>query len=100
MTDTTLVDIYEAAGGTVNEDRTMVTMDARSHEYFDILLRVRITGVEHDSYGNTNVTFGVIIDSKHIIDTSFGGALMSQIDYNEELTLPVEQVRIHKEARP
>lgn len=63
---TTLIDVYEAAGGTVNEDRTMVTMD-EGGKPFKIELTVAMTGMEQ-SVDGTTVTFGVLLDRKHVIE--------------------------------
>lgn len=83
-----MIDIYEAAGGKANEDRTQVSLP-QIPKPFDITLRVVPTGIKMD-YEGERVTFAILLSDKHVID----GPTVRFVTYDEEVTLPVEQVRI------
>jgi len=88
---TTLVDIYEAAGFEVTEDRTRVMMSGvQQMRPFDIVLRVVPTGVAFDYEGQEKVTFSVQLHDGYRYD---GGAMIFT-EYGFEMALPVDQVRI------
>lgn len=92
---TTLVDIYEAAGCDVSEDRQSVSFDSgKVLQPFDIVLRVVPTGLEY--YGNggqVKMTFAVPLRDDY--DYGVGGQ-MNIFENTTDITLPVDQVRIMK----
>lgn len=96
--DTTLLDIYEAAGGTANEDRTMVTVDTPGKP-FEITLLVYPIGVENFGVPDSpsSVTFAVLLDDAHTFGLGHSGTQVGRISYDVEITLPVNQVRINRE---
>lgn len=98
---TNLIDIYEAGGAEVNEDRTMVTMTGeRPLRPFDIILRVIPTGVEmmNDDTELVKVTFAVLVNDEHTFKTTPMGTQVIQHSCEETLTLPASQVRLMKEG--
>lgn len=93
--DTTLVDIYEAAGATVSEDRTTAT-NLHQMQPFDIVLRVFPTGLQLGGPDGEKMTFAILLESNYFFETVPEGTRMREVGYNEEVTLPVNQVRILK----
>ena len=93
--NTTMVDIYEAAGGLVSEDRTMVSIDASKQHPFEIVLRVYPTTHKMGVDGET-ITFGVLLDDEMMLEHGPGGTLMHHLYFDAEVTLPVSQVKILK----
>jgi len=91
---TTLIDIYEAAGGKVNEDRTMVQMNTGAPTPFEIVLKVVPGVVEMDGLGNTDVTFHVLLDDRIVVNER--AQSVSWQPFISEVKLPVEQVRLLK----
>lgn len=89
---TTLIDIYEAAGGKVNEDRTQVEVNGAAKP-FDIVLRVIPTAVNIDEVAGRSVTFAVLLDDTH----HFEDNRHTWVEHEVDITLPIEQVRILKE---
>lgn len=97
MTDgrTTMIDIYEAYGGVVNEDRTEVTLKGNENKPFKIELLVmpvsfETTGGEEPE----SVTFGVLLNDEHSFS---GNGVINVRSYYEQIKLPVSQVKIIKE---
>lgn len=99
MTDkkTTLVDIYEAAGAKVSDDRTMVTVSNKEPlKPFEIVLTVYPQAITQDGDGE-RVTFAVLLDDEYVIDKRLGRADIRWVSYSDtEIELPVSQIRIHK----
>jgi hypothetical protein len=93
---TTMVDIYEAAGGVASKDRQTVTIDSRHGKPFDIKLRVCITGIRIDSDGE-RVVLGVLLHDDVYLEEGLGGTSIRKIDYDVQLELPVGQIQIFKE---
>lgn len=99
MTDkkTTLVDIYEAAGATVSEDRKTVTMIPGQMKPFEIILTVYPTGIEMEDPYVEKITFDIILNSEVAFGkTGFAGTPMYQRFPEADFSLPVDQVRILK----
>ena len=96
--ETTLIDIYEAAGGEVNEDRTQVSMNPAQMKPFDIKLRVYPSAVTHDMDGE-RITFGILLDDEMTLEETAGGTLMHRHDFIAELEMPIAQVKILKEDK-
>lgn len=89
---TTMVDIYEAAGGVVNEDRTSVTIS--TPKSFEIVLRVFPIGVESGMDGDF-VTFDVVLDDTVVFgEPTLLGTPYSELQNDASIRLPVDQVRI------
>ena len=98
MGDTTLIDIYEAAGATVSEDRKMVSMTHGDLKPFKIELLVYPGTVEFDGVGGEKITFDVMLEDEFALGkTTYAGTPMHQIHHIAEVTLPVSQVKIIKE---
>lgn len=94
---TNLIDIYEAAGAAVNEDRTAVTLTSEKPlKPFEIVLTVFPHMIEQDGYGNEKITLAILLDDTHFIHSDGRYEIFS---YEEAVTLPVPQVRIHKEEK-
>lgn len=94
---TTLIDIYEAAGATVNEDRTKVSMVAGQMQPFEIVLRVVPMGIQMQQGQKDIVTFAVLLDDEWAIGTqTAAGTEMRQIYHGTEVEIPVDQVRLLK----
>lgn len=90
---TTLLDIYEAAGCKLSEDRTSVEMNAGQQlKPFDIVVRVIPTIVEFNPKETERVTFSVILNP--YVEVVSG--VTKFFDLDETLTIPVNQVRIAK----
>lgn len=90
---TTLIDIYEAAGATVNEKRTHVT-NLNQIQPFDIVLRVIPTALHIDGRGLEEMTFGVVPHSSVHFERVPEGTRAHEIQHCSEVTLPVNQVRL------
>lgn len=92
---TTMIDIYEAAGCKVSEDRQSVVMDSSVPlQPFDIILRVIPSGLEfYGSNGQVKMTFAVPLHSEHDF-TEFGR--VDVFEHEAEISIPVDQVRIYK----
>jgi hypothetical protein len=92
---TTMIDIYEAAGYEVSEDRQSVVMDSsKPLRSFDIILRVFPSGLEY--YGNSGqakMTFAVDLRTEH--DYS-GFGQISVFEHEAEISIPIDQVRIYR----
>lgn len=106
MGDTTLVDIFEAAGGKVSEDRKSVVIDgANPLKSIDIVLRVyprsvRIEQPYRDGKPEEYITFDIILDpGLRIGETTVMGTPIEEILYDEGFELPVAQVRLLKETK-
>lgn len=96
---TTMLDIYEAMGGVANEDRTQVSVTPGQTKPFDIVLRVVPATFELNSDGVEKVTFAIFLDDEFRFgDTTPAGTPMYTIQHEEEIQLPVSQVRILKEV--
>lgn len=89
---TELIDIYEAAGCKVSDDRRYVEPSS-DFQPFDIVLRVVPIEVRFDENRKGEVTFKLLLRSEHVRN-AFGGPNL--IDYDIDLTLPVNQIRILK----
>lgn len=94
---TTMLDVYEAAGAEVNDDRTMVSMKPGQMRPFEIVITVMPGAVEMIEGEPTKVTFDILLDPHLSIKEGPLGAVARELEYVESLTLPVDQVRIHKE---
>jgi hypothetical protein len=82
---TTMIDIYEAAGGIVNEDRSTVTMsNGMPMKSFDIKLRVYPIGYEMDSDGE-RVVLGVVLHDEVAFEKTPIGTKVRDISFTEEL---------------
>lgn len=95
---TTMIDIYEAAGYTINEARTKAT--GGNMKPFKIELLV----IPH-SYswsGNPDipdtVEFDVLLDDVVTFENSLDGTKAIYHDFTETLKMPVSQVKIVKES--
>jgi hypothetical protein len=94
---TTLVDIYEAGGAEVNEDRTQVSMVAGQMQPFEIVLRVVPIAVQMQHGQKDIVTFGVLLDDETVFgEPTVLGTPMRQIYHSTEVEIPVDQVRLLK----
>lgn len=98
---TTLIDVYEAGGAAVSEDRKSVTLKPNDMHAFDIVLRVYPIAVEHDGITKEKVTFGVILDDEYVLGKHipYQGTPMHMIVHDAEIVLPVDQIRILKEDK-
>lgn len=97
MGDTTMLDIYEAAGWKVNQDRTAVYTDGTlPNKAFEIVLKVVPIGVQMGE-GPDKVTFAIILDEETVIEQGLLGTTLHRLAYDEEITLPVNQVNIKKD---
>lgn len=96
---TNLIDIYEAMGGVVNEDRTKVNINPVQSRPFYI--RLLVMPSEFESFGSNEpekVTFSIVLDDETFLgETGFAGTPIHRRKYDEEITLPVTQVQIIKE---
>lgn len=90
---TTLIDIYEAAGAEVNEDRSMVSLRPEELKPFDITLKVYPYEVKLDPERGESVVFHVMLDDTFVV---LGGQVFYG-EWDEQIELPVKQVRISKE---
>lgn len=93
---TTLFDIYEAAGGVVNEERTHVTITGPMKP-FKIELLVYPTGVSSSWDGPDEVTLGVLLDTERILEETALGGIVHEHTFDAELKLPVSQVKIKED---
>lgn len=100
--DTTLLDIYEACGATVSEDRTSISFTAGALKPIDIVIRVMPTAVEIPGMNEAEqVTFDVFVDD----ELAFGehipyiGTPYRIINRDTQIKLPVSQVKILKEKQ-
>ncbi len=85
---TTLTDIYKAAGMTIEGDQILMTGAIKP---FDIVLRVSPTSIEMQDSGNSlRVQFNILLHNEIVIDQH----RVYEIDYDETITLPVDQVRL------
>jgi hypothetical protein len=89
---TKMIDIYEAAGGEVNEDRTMVTMKP-PQKPFKIWVTVVPSEITYDHVEGESVKFSVLLDDEWAV---VSGRLIHNT-FGETLELPVSQVHIIKE---
>lgn len=99
---TTLLDIYEAAGARVSEDRTQVTMDSSTRmEPFDIVLTVFPQSVHIEGAGAPEVIeFGVLLhDEVSFEDVPWMGTKVNQHHFDAKIEIPVGQVRILKKEQ-
>jgi len=87
---TTLLDIYEAGGAQVSEDRTKVELPVGAMQPFDILLRVVPAGISMEHGRADQVTFEVLLNDEYQINA---GAY-SVLYHEASVALPVDQVRI------
>lgn len=96
--ETTMIDIYEAMGGEVNEDRTMVSMSKPGqYQPFKIELLVYASGYEMGADGE-RVNLQVLLHDSVVFDrTAWGQHVVRHIEHIEQLTLPVDQVNIIKD---
>jgi hypothetical protein len=96
---TTIIAIYEAAGGTVNEDRTQASMPEHMQP-FDIVLRVVPISIEMKLNEPTEVEFQILLEDQPIIDKykalGMTASNVRWVTYDETVTLPVNQVRIQE----
>lgn len=90
---TTMIDVYEAAGGEVNEDRTMVTMNP-PQKPFKIWVTVVPSEVTYDYDSGESVKFSVLLDDEWMV---VNGRIVHNT-FGETLELPVSQVHIIKEV--
>lgn len=96
--DTTLIDIYEAAGATVSEDRKMVSMTHGDLKPFKIELLVYPGMVEFDGLGGEKITFQVMLEDEFVLgEPTYAGTPFHQVNHIAEVTLPVSQVKIINE---
>lgn len=99
--ETTLVDIYVAAGAQLSADGTMVSFDRAQLNSFEIILRVfpKEVRVERPWQGaepETYVTFDVLLGSSiRIGEPGFLGHPVEEIIHEAGFELPVDQVRIY-----
>lgn len=87
---TNLIDIYEAAGAKVNKDRTAVELPP-SFNSFEIVLRVIPAAISFQDGGKPEMTFSIMIEDGFRIED---GDRVRWIEYSEEFTMPVNQVRL------
>lgn len=92
---TSMIDIYEAMGGVVNEDRTSVQI-ASPGKPFKIELLVMPNTFEMGADGEF-VTFAVLVDDGHIIEEGPLGVNVRNVYHDIDLRLPVESVNIKKD---
>jgi hypothetical protein len=92
---TTLIDIYEAAGYEVSEDRQSVVMDSsKPLKPFDIILRVIPTGLEYyGSNGQAKMIFAAQLHGDY--DYTHIGRV-DVFEHEAEITIPIDQVRIYR----
>ncbi len=92
---TTIIDIYEAAGGEVSEDRTHVVLS--KPKPFKIELLVIPTAVETRYDAPDEVTFGVLLHDEVLFESDIMGHRVLDHSFDVSLKLPVQQVKIIKE---
>lgn len=99
---TTLIDIYEAAGAKVSEDRSQVTLNSENPlKPFDIVLTVFPQGVHFEGVGAPEVVeFGVLLQD----EVSFEhfphlGTKVIHHNFDANIEIPVGQVRILKKEQ-
>lgn len=86
MTETTMNDIYEAAG-------TIIENGVTRFKPFDIVLRVIPTAVEWHIESGERITFRVILADTYVQDNG----TIYYTSNEPDLTIPVNQVRIAKD---
>jgi hypothetical protein len=89
--ETTMIDIYEAAGGKVNEDRTQVSMNP-PFEPFEIILTVLPAAIQYENEREPRIAFDVML----VKETQINGNMAYEYDHEARLELPVDQVRFAK----
>lgn len=90
-TETTLLDIYRAAGVNVTEDGGHVSIPP-TLKPFEIILKVVPTGVSFDYDEPAYVEFDVLL-SPDVIEDGYGAR---HIDHDAQIKLPAHQVRIRQ----
>lgn len=90
MTD--LVDIYEAAGAKLNADRTAAELPPVFNS-FEIVLRVVPDSISFTDGEKPMMTFAIMLKE----DLQVADGIIRWVQYNETITLPINQVQILKE---
>lgn len=97
---TSLIDIYEAGGAEVSADRDSFTISSsKPLKPFDIVLRVYPQSVTMGYGEPEQVTFGVLLDDEVSFDEITPNAGLHRMlhhTFDEEVTIPVRQIRILK----
>jgi hypothetical protein len=88
---TTMIDIMEAAGGAVSDDRTKVSGPPHPMEPFDIVVRVVPLAHEFSLEEPEMITFGLILNDEY---TVYNGRVLYSSEFNETIRMPVSQVCI------
>jgi hypothetical protein len=99
---TTLLDIYEAAGARVSEDRTMVHFDSGSPlKPFEIVLTVFPQSIRIDGIGGPEVIeFGVLLhDEVSFEEVPYMGHKVIHHNFDANIEIPASQVRILKKEQ-